>query len=430
MARIFVSYKRKDKEKVFKIVRQIEEATTVKCWIDLDGIESSSQFAPVICKAIDNAEVVLFMYSSVHRSVDFKTDWTIKELNYAMSNKKRIVLVNLDSSPLFNVFLMEFGTSNNIDSNDPLQMNRLFTDLCKWLNISGKLEGKRGVAYSQTTVEGSQPSSPCHNSHSSKSDFANYECTPEEKKILDEYIKLGGKQIHMLFHKDLEQKVNELVKKEKTYALYAKGYSSTIDVVNAQNNKPVFDESVKLLEKAADRGLLEAEVHLAELFYFAREYDSSKSHALIASNRGSLMGSIILAWCYRHLGDKIHYVDQLRKAAEMQRVTADRIIHNPSFELGKILLKGDGVKKNLDEAVKWLEVAVELSYDIQHKSEAIYFMAQALFEQGNKWKALKTLEKSSGTGYGYYSDEIPKLQKEIIDSLSPFKKLVGQIMYM
>lgn len=184
MARIFVSYKRKDKEKVFKIVRQIEEATTVKCWIDLDGIESSSQFAPVICKAIDNAEIVLFMYSSVHRSVDFEMDWTIKELNYAMSNKKRIVLVNLDSSPLFNVFLMQFGTSNNIDSNDPLQMNRLFTDLCKWLNISGKLEGKRGVAYSQTTVEGSQPSSACHNAHTSKSDFANYECTPEEKKIL------------------------------------------------------------------------------------------------------------------------------------------------------------------------------------------------------------------------------------------------------
>ena len=94
------------------------------------------------------------------------------------------------------------------------------------------------------------------------------------------------------------------------------------------------------------------------------------------------------------------------------------------------MLKGDGIKKNLDEAVKWLEVAVELSYDIQHKSEAIYYMAQALYEQGNKWKALKTLEKSSGTGYGYYSDEIPKLQKEIIDSLSPFKKLVGQIMYM
>lgn len=430
MARIFVSYKRKDKEKVFKIVRQIEEATTVKCWIDLDGIESSSQFVPVICKAIDNAEVVLFMYSSVHRSVDFETDWTIKELNYAMSNKKRIVLVNLDSSPLFSVFLMQFGTSNNIDSNDPLQMNRLFTDLCKWLNITRKLEGRSSVAYIQTAGAGSQPSSLYHNSRSPKSDFANYKCTPEEKRILDKYINLCKRHTPMLFHKDLEQKVNELVKQEKTYALYTKGYGSTINAAHAKYNKSVFDEAVKLLEKAADRGLLEAEVHLAELFYFAREYDSSKSHALIASNRGSLMGSIILAWCYRHLGDKIHYVDQLRKAAEMQRVTADRIIHNPSFELGKILLKGDGVKKNLDEAVKWLEVAVELSYDIQHKSEAIYFMAQALFEQGNKWKALKTLEKSSGTGYGYYSDEIPKLQKEIIDSLSPFKKLVGQIMYM
>lgn len=430
MARIFVSYKRKDKEKVFKIVRQIEEVTTVKCWIDLDGIESSSQFAPVICKAIDNAEIVLFMYSSVHRSVNFETDWTIKELNYAMSNKKRIVLVNLDSSPLFNVFLMQFGTSNNIDSNDPLQMNKLFTDLCKWLNISGRLEGKRGVAYSQTTVEGSQPSSPYHNSHSSKSDFANYECTPDEKNILDKYISIRQRGIIMAFYKDLEQKVNELVNQEKTYALYAKGYCDTSCSSECKNNKLVFEESVKLLEKAAGRGLLEAEVYLAELYYFEKEYKKSIPYAQIASNRGSLMGAILLAWCYRQLGDKTHYIEHLRKAAEMQRVTSDRIIHNPSFELGKILLKGDGIKKNLDEAVKWLEVAVELSYDIQHKSEAIYYMAQALYEQGNKWKALKTLEKSSGTGYGYYSDEIPKLQKEIIDSLSPFKKLVGQIMYM
>ena len=40
MARIFISYKRVDKEKVFRIKDQIEATISEKCWIDLDGIES------------------------------------------------------------------------------------------------------------------------------------------------------------------------------------------------------------------------------------------------------------------------------------------------------------------------------------------------------------------------------------------------------
>ena len=63
-ARIFISYKRKNKKKVFSIVNKIESQLGVKCWIDLDGIESSSQFRNKICNAIDNSDIVLFMHSS------------------------------------------------------------------------------------------------------------------------------------------------------------------------------------------------------------------------------------------------------------------------------------------------------------------------------------------------------------------------------
>ena len=59
MARIFISYKRADKEKVFKIKDQIESALGEKCWVDLDGIESGD-FSRVILKAIDEATIVLF----------------------------------------------------------------------------------------------------------------------------------------------------------------------------------------------------------------------------------------------------------------------------------------------------------------------------------------------------------------------------------
>ena len=142
MAKIFISYKRKNKSQVFQIVENIEKELGVKCWVDINGIESSAQFASVICKAIDEADVVLFMHSSIHLDINFETDWTIKELNYAQAKKKRIVLVKLDHSPLDNIFLMEYGTKNNIDSHDNSQIQKLMSDLCCWLNLP---ESKKDV---------------------------------------------------------------------------------------------------------------------------------------------------------------------------------------------------------------------------------------------------------------------------------------------
>ena len=109
--------------------REIEKIPN--CWI-----ESSAQFASKICKAIDIADVVLFMHSSVHLDIDFENDWTIKELNYAHAKKKRVVLVKLDNAPLDNIFLMEYGSKNNIDSRDETQFQKLVKDLKAWLGVT------------------------------------------------------------------------------------------------------------------------------------------------------------------------------------------------------------------------------------------------------------------------------------------------------
>ena len=140
MERIFISYKRKDMEKVFSIVKRIEAELGIKCWVDLDGIESSEQFVTKICKAIDQAEVVLFMHSAAHQNIDFDNDWTVRELNYAEQKKKCVVFVKLDNTPLDNVFLMNYGSRNNIDSQQPVQMQKLTSDLRRWLKLPVKLE--------------------------------------------------------------------------------------------------------------------------------------------------------------------------------------------------------------------------------------------------------------------------------------------------
>lgn len=136
MARIFISYKRVDKEKVFKIKDHIEAAIGEKCWIDLDGIESDAQFKNVIIKAINECEIVLFMYSKAHsKIVDFEKDWTVRELNFAQKKNKRIVFVNLDRSSLTDTFEFDYGTKQQIDALSQQALLRLIEDLKKWLGV-------------------------------------------------------------------------------------------------------------------------------------------------------------------------------------------------------------------------------------------------------------------------------------------------------
>lgn len=136
MARIFISYKRADKEKVFAIKDKIEAATGEKCWIDLDGIESDAQFERVIINAINQAEIFLFIYSQQHILInDVDNDWTIKEINFAQLKKKRIVFINIDKSPLTDWFMWKFGSKQQVDATSKDAFNHLLQDINKWLKV-------------------------------------------------------------------------------------------------------------------------------------------------------------------------------------------------------------------------------------------------------------------------------------------------------
>lgn len=133
---IFISYKRDDIDVVFPIKNFIEEQTQHKCWIDLDGIESDAQFANVIIKAINQAKVFLFMYSSRHTEIeDYENDWTIREINFAQKKKKRIVFVNIDGSKLTDWFELIFGTKQQINAKSSKAMKKLCSDIQKWLSV-------------------------------------------------------------------------------------------------------------------------------------------------------------------------------------------------------------------------------------------------------------------------------------------------------
>lgn len=131
---IFISYKRDDKEKVDRIKTFIEEETGLKCWIDMDGIESDAQFANVIIKAINECTVFLFMYSISHTYIkDYDNDWTIREINFAQTKEKRIVFINIDGSKLTDWFELIFGTKQHVDAKSSVAMKHLTDDIKKWI---------------------------------------------------------------------------------------------------------------------------------------------------------------------------------------------------------------------------------------------------------------------------------------------------------
>lgn len=155
MARIFISYKRADKGIVIPLKDRIEALIEEECWIDMVGIESDAQFVDVIISAIDEASIVLFMYSAQHPNIEnHTTDWTVRELNYAQQTGKRIVLVNLDHSPSAKWLTTMFPEPQMVDATSFEAIERLKSDLLKWLEkeikpISGtNLNYTKGLEYS------------------------------------------------------------------------------------------------------------------------------------------------------------------------------------------------------------------------------------------------------------------------------------------
>jgi WD40 repeat protein len=134
--RIFISYKRVDKERVDALRKDIEQATGEPCWIDRDGIESDAQFVSVIMSAIKNCEIFLFMRSKEHNNItNHSTDWTIREVNYALAKRKRIVFISLDNAPLSDWFKFMFPQQQETDASDATKLEHFYADLRSWLKV-------------------------------------------------------------------------------------------------------------------------------------------------------------------------------------------------------------------------------------------------------------------------------------------------------
>lgn len=130
-SKVFVSYSRKDKSEVESIIANIEESLGIKCWIDLKGIETSTEYDELVVEAIEKCEIVLFMISP--NSIASK--YVKSEINYAEKKEKRIVLICLNDSRPDKWALLKFPNVDYIRASNEDQMNKFIHDMEGWLGI-------------------------------------------------------------------------------------------------------------------------------------------------------------------------------------------------------------------------------------------------------------------------------------------------------
>ena len=95
---IFVSYNHDDEEVVFDIISDFHERG-YRIWYDAGGISVGDYFMEELAHRIKDCEIFLCFLSP--RYID--SPYCTKELNFALSNKKRIIPINVPTISIFNL---------------------------------------------------------------------------------------------------------------------------------------------------------------------------------------------------------------------------------------------------------------------------------------------------------------------------------------
>ena len=130
---IFISYSRKDLEKVKAIKSVIEHETGADCWRDLEDISTDEEdYLDKIVEGIENCKVFIFMLSKYSQ----ESEHAIGELLAAKKQSKKtglhVVIVNIDNCEMNMKFTVRFSVKNMIFWKDQPQRDKLLRDIMKW----------------------------------------------------------------------------------------------------------------------------------------------------------------------------------------------------------------------------------------------------------------------------------------------------------
>lgn len=243
------------------------------------------------------------------------------------------------------LILMEYGSKNNIDSQDSAQVQKLMNDLKTWLNLS--------IPKVQLPSKPQQPSQPARE----------IDVTLEERRICEKFWRDVHKPDYLKDDRDRVQ-VYSLAQQGKTEAEYVYGYGlahpystssrSFSELKSADPNR--FKEVVCWLKKAEDKGHIKALNLLTNIYRDIKEYDIAISYAKIAADKSNYDAAVTLCRIYEcDLHDYPSYIKALERAAILQINQKKKgALNPPAFEYGCELYEGKYISKDLPRAIKFL----------------------------------------------------------------------------
>ena len=321
---VFISYSRKDSAIVDQFVRALTDAG-YRVWIDSDGIYSGDQFIEKIPKAIDQSTIVLF-FSSVHSN---SSKWTLKEINYAQENEKKIIPIRLDNNKVGSIqFLLRGIDFIPYNPQQPFQaIDRLLFSIeaqCGKPTVSA-------MSSPQTSSPSPEELYELGNSYYEKKDY--------ERAI--EYFRLAAEQGHA----GAQNRLGNCYK-------------------NGQGVRHNFIEAVRWYTKAAEQGHAFAQNNLGNCYYrgwgVERDYNEAVKWFRKAAEQGNVYAQYKLGVCYYN-GQGV--VQDYREAAKWYRKAAEQGNATAQNNLGNCYRNGWGLRQDYKEAVKWYRKAVEQGND-------------------------------------------------------------------
>lgn len=122
---VFISYSRKDTTEV-EIIKDILDKNKISYWIDKEGIFSGENYKEVIVDAIETAKAVIFV-SSAHSNSSINV---IRELGYAVMQRKTIIPILLDDTPYAKSIRLDISDIHQIEfKNDSKTEKELITSI-------------------------------------------------------------------------------------------------------------------------------------------------------------------------------------------------------------------------------------------------------------------------------------------------------------
>ena len=369
---VFISYSRKDSERVNQFVDIfVNEGYSV--WIDKDGIESGDQFKLIIVKAIEESKMVLFFSSEASNA----STWTAKEIGIANARSKPIIPIKLDNSNYNRQ--VEFDLINNdfVDFSDGRANEAAMKKLLKSIARKCRKESQETDEPVSTVRSNSKKRGSSKlvwiilpvliilfiigaiilnrsNNHDSNVEANNTESVNSEQEAK---IDLKTENVSAI---DNSQNSNGETKKTEASRPKPdakKEFKTGYDLFTGNGVDMDYEEAAKHLKIAADAGHSEAQYILGRMYYHGivtHDYSKAVKYFKMSAAQKNASAAYYLSKCYSSgLGvpqDATKFIDYLKQSASLGGFQA-------RADLCSLYLYGYSVERDLELARQYYNMA-------------------------------------------------------------------------